>query len=138
VQLLVGRQLLLGLNATKPVERLGMLAEDKIAMEWIVAVMSKSVKNDETERAISWITDRVRHVAQASGVGSLAIEWKAQESLFIMQIEGKGKKKVAKLFEGSELPQYPLAGEQQLAFDAQLVRLVQFFKKGSRKDRQPG
>jgi len=50
--------------------------------------MDKSVKNVQTDRAISWITERVRHLANASGVGVLAIEWKRQEDLFVMQIEG--------------------------------------------------
>ncbi len=61
--------------------------------------MSKSKKDIDIERATSWITGLVRHLASSSGVGILSIEWKKQENLFVMEIEGKGGKKASKLFE---------------------------------------
>ncbi len=94
-----------------------------------VHIMAKSKNDIDIERATSWVTGLVRHLAESSKVGVLSIEWSTQENLFVMQIEGKGGKKASKLFEFSELALCPLEGAEQVAFEAQLARLMQFFKK---------
>jgi len=88
-----------------------------------------SPNNIRFERATTWVTGVVRHLAESSKVGVISIEWKMQDNLFIMEIEGNGGKKASKLFEPSELALFPLEGADQLAFEEQLTRLIQFFKK---------
>jgi hypothetical protein len=94
------------------------------------AVQKAMSPNDiRFELATTWITGLVRHLAESSKLGVISIEWKMQDKLFIMEIEGNGGKKASKLFEPSELVSFPLEGANQLAFEAQLTRLIQFFKK---------
>jgi len=79
--------------------------------------------------ATTWVTGLVRHSAESSKVGVISIEWKIQDNLIVMEIEGSGGKKASKLFEPSELAMFPLEGANLVAFESQLNRLIQFFKK---------
>lgn len=79
--------------------------------------------------ATTWVTNLVRHSAELSKIGVISIEWRIQDNLVIMEIEGSGGKKASKLFEPAELASFPLEGPSQVAFEAQLTRLIQFFKR---------
>ncbi len=79
--------------------------------------------------ATSWITGLVRQLAESLKVGVISIEWRMQDNLFVMEIQGSGGKKASKLFEPLELASFPLAGANKIAFESQLVRLLQFFKR---------
>ena len=85
---------------------------------------------ESNKQAISWVTSRLWHVAKSCGANIVSIDWKTQdnEKVFVVEIRGKGGKKAAKLFDRTELAQCPLAGEEQLLFDARLSSLVRFFK----------
>jgi hypothetical protein len=85
---------------------------------------------ERNKQAINWITSRLEHVAKSYGAQIISIDWKKQENerLFMVEIRGRGGKKVAKLFEPSELAQCPLIGEDQMKFDSRLSSLIRFFK----------
>lgn len=91
---------------------------------------ARSKKGTDAEQAISWITSRVRHLAEESRIGIFAIQCEMQENenVFVMQIEGTAGKRAAKLFDCSELKQCQLSSEKQIAIDAQLSRFLKFFK----------
>ncbi|MBS1955448.1 MAG: hypothetical protein JST89_14790 [Cyanobacteria bacterium SZAS-4] len=79
--------------------------------------------------ATDWITILARQISDSLKLGVILIQWNIQDNLFVMRIEGDGGKKVAKLFEPSELASFPLEGENRAVFEAQLTRLLEFFKK---------
>jgi hypothetical protein len=85
---------------------------------------------ERNKQAITWITSRLWHVAESCGAKIVSIDWKKQENekVFVVEIQGKGGKKAAKLFDHSELSQCPLVGEEQMLFDSRLSNLVRFFK----------
>jgi hypothetical protein len=81
-------------------------------------------------QALTWITERLWHVANSCGARIVSIDWKKQEhdKIFVVEIRGKGGKKAAKFFDYSEVVQCPLTGEEQLMFDSKLSSFIRFFK----------
>lgn len=88
-----------------------------------------SPNDQQLALATNWVTGLARELATSSKVGVISIQWKRQDNLFILEIEGNGGKRVSKLFDPSELALYPLEGRNLVFFEAQLTRLIRYFKK---------
>jgi hypothetical protein len=85
---------------------------------------------EKNQQAISWITNRLWHVARAHRANIAAIDWqkKDQEQVFVVEIQGEAGKRAAKSFDYTLLAQCPLSGEELALFDARLSPLVRFFR----------
>lgn len=88
-----------------------------------------SANDTQLIQATNLISEMAHGLAASSKVGIILIDWKFRDNLYILEMRGPGGKTASKLFEPAELALFPLEGASKLAFEAQLSRLIQYFKR---------